>query len=266
MGTSYVSLLWGYPHYEYYEANKSSLDLHWSHWNKPLLTVRKGLNHRSARTNFQSIFFTLQRVEFYSHFFLGFQANQGISSLSKTCKHLIRKYLVPKIIPLNIPFQHPKMSGSYWFRNGGAFCNKTSTKNPAKNLLGTLAAWSKKNKSSISNRQERSGSESSFVTSLAGSLPKVRPRDVLTGGRWTAHLPVDVGETGCFFLVEGGRLLLVEHICFTYICIYIFTWCRYTWIIVISPISVVDLVTFLYLPRITLEFWFWNLGPWQQKE
>jgi len=30
--------------------------------------------------------------------------------------------------------------------------------------------------------QERSGSESSFVTSLAGSLPKVRPRDVLTGG------------------------------------------------------------------------------------
>eukprot|EP00434_Breviolum_minutum_P026815 symbB.v1.2.023699.t1/scaffold2183.1/size166057/3 len=30
--------------------------------------------------------------------------------------------------------------------------------------------------------QERSGSESSFVTSLAGSLPKVTPRDVLTGG------------------------------------------------------------------------------------
>lgn len=58
-----------YPHYEYCETNRSSLDLHWSHRNKPLLTVRKGLNHRSASTNFQSIFFTLQRIEFSSHFF-----------------------------------------------------------------------------------------------------------------------------------------------------------------------------------------------------
>lgn len=51
------------------ETNKSSLDLHWSHWNKPPLTVPKGLNHRSASTNFQSIFFTLQRIEFSVHFF-----------------------------------------------------------------------------------------------------------------------------------------------------------------------------------------------------
>ena len=31
-------------------------------------------------------------------------------------------------------------------------------------------------------REDRSGSDSGFVTSLAGSLPKVQFRDVLTGG------------------------------------------------------------------------------------
>ena len=50
-------------------------------------------------------------------------------------------------------------------------------------------------------RENRSGSDSGFVTSLAGSLPKVQFRDVLTGG--------DFGD-GCRGLDEKANLMGVH--------------------------------------------------------
>lgn len=47
-----------------------------------------------------------------------------------------------------------------------------------------VRSWQHQSRSSVAQllRQDRSGSDSGFVTSLAGSLPKVQFRDVLTGG------------------------------------------------------------------------------------
>ena len=50
-------------------------------------------------------------------------------------------------------------------------------------------------------REDRSGSDSGFVTSLAGSLPKVQFRDVLTGG----------GRRG-----DGGRMLFGSWVDFLF--------------------------------------------------
>ena len=216
VGTSYVSLLWGYPHYEYDETNKPSLDLHWSQ----LFTVRKGLNHRSASTNFQSIFFTLQRIEFSSHFFWVSTPIKAFLLYPRHPNTWSESIWPLKIIP---PPKHPQnhlLPGSYIFEDVFRVSEGVFSQNP-------------RHVSPRFPRQERSGSESSFVTSLAGSLPKVRPRDVLTGraltGRvgfpwtpmgWRRFYPwmwekrgLDFfwgrGDDAFLFWVGGGRLLLV---------------------------------------------------------
>lgn len=56
--------------------------------------------------------------------------------------------------------------------------------------------------------QDRSGSESGFVTSLAGNLPRVEPHDVLTGVR---HQALSVAPAGGV-LVDEVNVSMVQRI------------------------------------------------------
>ena len=187
MGTNWCEFILRLRHNE---TTKFRLELHWSHCNKLRVTVRR-------RTESSISLYELP-VDFLhpSANWVSFVHVLGVSKPIKAFllnprhpNHLMRKVCGPqKFTTPKHPPKHPYQSVSkvFWdvLREIVVFVFFWWPNFPTSNTANPPPP-DRFHRSGRFFLQERSGSESSFVTSLAGSLPKVRPRDVLTGvGGW----------------------------------------------------------------------------------